>query len=86
MTKDAVDLLTRWVAENVQPVPADAIKGEAARLATEFAAYARDAGLGRTDIAELEEDVAEDLKGYMEDALEALRDADDDAPAAGDLS
>ena len=84
MTQDAVDLLTKWVAENVRPVPPDAIKAEAARLATEFAAYARDAGLARSDIAELEEDVAEDLKGYMENALEVLRGTDDDAPDAGE--
>ena len=86
MTQDAVDLLTKWVAENVRPVPADAIRDEAARLATEFAAYARDAGLARSDIAELEEDVAEDLKGYMEDALETLRGADGDAPETGGAS
>ena len=46
MTQHAIDILNRWVAETVRPVPPAEAAKEAARLATEFTAYAEDAGLG----------------------------------------
>lgn len=64
-------LLANWIAENVRAVPEEQRNSGAARLAAEFKAYARDAGLGVTDIEELEEDIGEDLVSHMEDALEA---------------
>ena len=69
MAQGALDLLNHWVAENVHAVPAEDLKSEAARLAGEFTAYARDAGLGAADLAELEEEIAETLESHMEEAL-----------------
>jgi hypothetical protein len=74
MSKQAVDTLARWIAESVRPVPEDARGKEAERLATEFAAYAADAGI---NIERLEEELGEDLVSHMEDALEALAARDD---------
>ncbi len=75
MTQQAIDILTRWIAETVRPVPPGEIAKEAARLATEFTAYAEDAGL---NVEDLELDVGEDLLGYMRDALQAAADAESD--------
>lgn len=66
MTQRAIDILNRWVAETVRPVPPEEIGKEAARLATEFTAYAEDAGL---NVQNLETDISEDLKTFMADAL-----------------
>lgn len=79
MTQGALDLLTRWTAENIRPVPAEDVKSEALRLAGEFAAYARDAGFGATDLAELEEDIAATLPSHMEEALKEARALADDS-------
>jgi hypothetical protein len=83
MTRGAVELLARWIAENIEAVPAEEQKSEIARLVTEFTAYARDAGLNSADLAELEEDIGEDLATHMKDALETARALDDDPPAGG---
>ena len=63
MSQQAIDILNRWMAEAVRPVPAEQMDKEAARLATEFAAYAEDAGLS---IEELELDVGEDHRELHE--------------------
>jgi hypothetical protein len=76
MTQAALDLLARWIAENVRPVPAEDLESEAARLAAEFVAYAKDAAIS---VAELEEDLAETLESHMEDALEAAGSLADDS-------
>lgn len=74
MSRRAVDVLVRWVSDWVRPVPAAARRAEAQRLATEFLAYADDAGI---KVHRLEEEIGTDLVGYMEEAL---------ADAAGDTS
>ncbi len=74
MNKQAIDALARWIAEWVRPVPSDSIRKEAERLATEFAAYAADAGI---DLDRLEEEIGEDIVSRMEDALEEAAGADD---------
>ena len=71
MTKAALDLLADWVAENARTTAPEERQREAARLAAEFCAYARDAGLGDADLAELEEDIAATLESRMEEALAA---------------
>jgi hypothetical protein len=76
MSQATRDLLAHWIAENARPVPAEDLKGEAARLAAEFVAYAKDAAIS---VAELEEDLAETLESHMEDALEAARSLADDS-------
>lgn len=73
MTQHAIDILNRWVAETVHAVDADQIPKEASRLATEFSAYAEDAGL---NLEELEVDLGEDLVSHMADALRAALDAE----------
>ncbi len=85
MSQDATDLLARWIAENVHAVPEDEQKGEAAQLAAEFIAYAKDAGLSAADLKELEVDIEEDLESYLEDAIEAAR-AHEDSRSPGDLA
>jgi hypothetical protein len=77
MAQSALDLLALWTAENARAVPDDKVKSEAARLAVEFTAYARDAGLGSRDLKELEEDIAETLASHMEEALKAARAMDE---------
>jgi hypothetical protein len=77
MSHRTVELLNRWVTDTVRPVPAADIQKEAERLAAEFTAFAADAGFS---VEKLEEDVGEDLVGYMIDALEALA----EAPGASD--
>jgi hypothetical protein len=72
MSRTATTLLARWIAENVRPVAAPKRAQEAGRLVTEFAAFAADTGLSHEDLEELEEDIGEDLLGYMEDALENM--------------
>ncbi len=67
MSQQTVDALARWIAESVRPVPADATRKEALRLATEFSAYAADAGI---NLELLEEEIGQDLVSHMEDALE----------------
>lgn len=75
MTQHAVDILNRWIAETVHAVaPEDAAK-EAARLVTEFTAYAEDAGL---NIEELEVDLGQDLLATMKEALLAAGAEPDD--------
>jgi hypothetical protein len=68
MNRKAAELLERWIAEWVRPVPAAEMHAEAARLAAEFTAYAADAGIR---IGHVEEDLGEDLASRMEDALKA---------------
>lgn len=83
MTHQATELLAGWIAENVRAVPAEERENEAARLATEFVAYAKDAGLGGAELKELEEDISEKLVDYMEDALEAAGVAANDNESGG---
>ncbi len=83
MTQRALDLLTRWIADNVRAVPEERQTSEAARLAAEFTAYATDAGLNPADLAELEEDIVENLTSHMEEALETVRALEADKPADG---
>ena len=45
MSQRTIDLLNRWVAETVRPVPEGDLEKEARRLATEFTAFAADAGV-----------------------------------------
>ena len=66
MTHHAVDILNRWIAETVRAVPPEEAAEEAARLATEFRAYAGDAGL---NLEELEVDLGQDLLATMHEAL-----------------
>jgi hypothetical protein len=84
MSQDATDLLARWIAENVHAVPEDEQKSEAAQLAAEFIAYAKDAGLSAADMRELELDLEEDIESYLEDAIEAAR-AHEDGRSVGDM-
>jgi hypothetical protein len=79
MSHRATEILNRWVAETVRPVPPQERAREAARLAVEFSAYATDAGL-HLDL--LEEDIGEDLTSYMRDALLAAADAEAEGPIA----
>ena len=75
MGQQAIDVLTRWIAETVHAVPADSLRKEADRLVTEFTAYATDAGIS---VERLEEDIGEDILSYMRSALEAAsQDASD---------
>ncbi len=76
MSKQAVDVLTRWIAESVRPVPEHAIGREATRLAAEFAAYAADAGI---DTDRLEVEIGQEIVTRMQDALEAAAAAEADA-------
>jgi hypothetical protein len=76
MTKQAEDALARWIAESVKPVPTATIRREAERLATEFRAYAADAGI---NLERLEEDIGEDLVTRMVEALEEAAEAEDQA-------
>jgi hypothetical protein len=73
MSQQAVDILNRWMAEALQPVPRAEIPKEAARLAVEFSAYADDAGL---NLEELQIDLGEDLVSHMAEALEAAAEAE----------
>jgi len=68
MSQRTIDLLNRWIAETVHPVPAAEVEKEAKRLATEFTAFAADAGL---NVENLETDISEDLEAFMADALKA---------------
>jgi hypothetical protein len=70
MSKLSVDILNRWVAESVRPVPPAEAAREAARLAAEFTAYAEDAGLS---VERLEIEIGEDIVSHMREALEAAR-------------
>jgi len=76
MTQQAIDILNRWVAETVLAVPPEETAREAARLATEFTAYAEDAGL---NVEDLETDVGLDILSFMRDALLAAADAEQDS-------
>lgn len=69
MSQQAVDILQRWMADAVRPVSRADIPKEASRLATEFTAYAEDAGL---NLDELVVDLGEDIATHMADALEAM--------------
>jgi hypothetical protein len=75
MSERTLDILNRWVAETVHPVPADEIEKEAKRLATEFSAFAADAGV---DMENLETEISEDLEAFMADALKAAAGTHDD--------
>ena len=68
MSQRTIDILHRWMAETVRPVPPDDVPKEAKRLATEFSAFATDAGM---DIENLETEISEDLETFMADALKA---------------
>jgi len=81
MTQHAIDILNRWVAETVRPVPPAEAAKEAARLATEFTAYAEDAGLR---IEQLELDIGEDILSFLTDALQTAADAESDGVLADD--
>ena len=74
MSKQTIDALNRWIAEWVRVVRRNSIPKEAERLATEFAAYATDAGI---DLDRLEEEIEQDIVSRMEEALEEVADADD---------
>lgn len=78
MSKHAVTALTLWIAESVRAVPSRDAPKEARRLATEFAAYAADAGI---DVEQLEVEIGGDLVSRMEEALEAAGEPDDDSAA-----
>ncbi len=78
MSKHAVAALTRWIAESVRAVPPREARKEARRLATEFAAYAADAGI---DVEQLEVEIGGDLVSRMEEALEAAGESDGDSVA-----
>jgi hypothetical protein len=82
MAQGALDLLTRWMEENVRAVPSDDLRSEAMRLVGEFKAYARDVDLSDADLEELEEDLAETLVSHMEDAVRAAS-ASNDNSASG---
>ncbi len=71
MTHKARDLLAGWIAENVQSAPDNERSRDAAELAAEFLAYAKDAGLSADDLAELQEDFGDNLAGHLRDALSA---------------
>ena len=75
MSQRTLDILNRWIAETVRPVPVEEIQKEANRLATEFSAFAADAGV---DIESLETDISEDLETFMADALKAALGVGDD--------
>jgi hypothetical protein len=84
MSQRTLDILNNWVAENVRPVPPDEIEKEAKRLATEFAAFAADAGL---NIENLETEITEDLEAFMADALKAaagMNDVNDEETVASE--
>lgn len=69
MSQEVRELLAQWVAENVQAAPAGKVEDEAVRLAAEFLIYAKDAGCSAADLADLQDDIGEDLVGHMTDAL-----------------
>lgn len=81
MSNGSTDLLARWIAENVRAVPAVRHESESQRLAAEFWAFAKDAGLSAADLAELEVEIGEDLGSHMAEALEAAGVPEDDGPA-----
>jgi len=70
---EAEEIFLRWIAENVRLTPSETDEAEAARLAAEFEAYARDIGLDAGDLEELELESGEDLTSRMRAALEAVR-------------
>jgi hypothetical protein len=80
MSRGAEELLAHWIAENVRAVPDDEQEREAARLAAEFTAYAKDAGLSAADLAELEVDIGEELGTHMKEALAEAAPGEDDEP------
>lgn len=75
MSQRTIDLLNRWIAETVRPVPAGEVEKEAKRLATEFSAFAADAGL---NVENLETEISENLETFMADALKAAAGTGDD--------
>jgi hypothetical protein len=81
MRDRSTDLLERWIAENVRAVPAAQREREARRLAVEFSAFAKDAGLSDADLAELEEEIGADIGSRMAEALDIADARDDDASA-----
>jgi hypothetical protein len=81
MRDRSTDLLERWIAENVSPVPPAQRASEARRLAVEFSAFARDADMSNADLAELEEEIGAPLKSYMSEALDMAGARDGDASA-----
>jgi hypothetical protein len=81
MRDRSTDLLERWIAENVRPVPPAQRNSEARRLAVEFSAFARDADMSDADLAELEEEIGVDLGSHMAEALDIAGAREDDASA-----
>jgi hypothetical protein len=75
MSQRTLDILNRWIAETVKRVPAEEIPKEAKRLATEFSAFAADAGM---NVENLETEISEDLETFMVDALKAAAGMDDE--------
>ena len=75
MSQRTIDILNRWIADTVRPVPADEVEKEAKRLAAEFSAFAADAGM---NIENLETEISEDLQTFMADALKAAAGTDDE--------
>lgn len=75
MSQRTIDLLNRWVADTVRAVPTAEVEKEAKRLATEFSAFAADAGL---NVENLETEISEDLETFMADALKAAAGTGDD--------
>ena len=80
MSNGSADLLARWIAENVRAVPVSQRRRESQRLAAEFSAFAKDAGLSEADLTELEVEIGESLDSHMADALEAAGLREDDGP------
>ena len=76
MSKRTVDLLHRWAAETIRPVPEREIQKEAKRLATEFTAFAVDAGM---NLENLEDDISAPLETFMADALRTSVEASGDS-------
>lgn len=75
MSQRTLDILNRWIAETVKPVPAEEIPKESKRLATEFSAFAADAGM---NLENLETEISEDLQTFMADALKAAAGMDEE--------
>jgi hypothetical protein len=81
MSQRTRDILNRWVAETVRPVPPSDIEHEARRLATEFAAFAADAGI---EVENIETDITEPLETFMAEALRGAAETAGSPPADTD--
>ena len=81
MTERAIDILNRWIADTVKPVPSEETPREADRLANEFMAYAADAGL---NVEKLEVELGEKLVARMTAALETAADVESGHVLAND--